>query len=270
MKADRRHELQENTLAHVLTNFPIYVQAYGGRVLTVLAIIVMIFALVRYRNTTKLNQAAMTRESLASARDAIRQIDALTGGMNSAAETANRRALIYTEVNKSLDDTLNNADSDTLKAEANVARGDLYWAIANLPDLPGATTQPALALPEKRDDLLNKAAQAYESVLSTYPTQKNSRATALLGLAAIAENQGKFDDAKKRYEEVANSDLASVYKTLAQLKLAILPEVSKPRRIVAATQPAEPMGQPFISQPLELPSTVKPPTTVPTTAPIGL
>jgi tetratricopeptide (TPR) repeat protein len=229
MKADRRHELQENTLAHVLTNFPIYAQAYGGRVLTVLAIIVMIFALVRYRNTTKLNQAALTRESLASARDAIRQIDTLTGGMNSAAETA------------------------------------------NLPELPGATTQPALALPEKRDDLLTKAAQAYESVLSTYPSQKNARASALLGLAAIAENQGKFDEAKKRYEEVTNSDLASVYKTLAQLKLAILPEVSKPRRIVAATQAAEPMGQPFISQPLELPSTVAPPTTAPTTAPtIGL
>ncbi|MCS7033340.1 MAG: hypothetical protein NZ561_05000 [Phycisphaerae bacterium] len=289
MKAERRHELQENSLAHILSNLPLYLSVYGGRILLILTLIVLAIVLVRYRSHSKAHRAELTRVSLASAREAINQLSQLGGGLGAASEIANRRALLFSQANEQLDQSLSNAENATLRAEAMVARGDLYWTLANLPDLPGAATQPALALPRSRPDLLESARLEYEAVLSQYPKEQSARATALLGLAAVAENRGEFDTAAQRYEQVVNSDLPRIYKSMAQQRLSILPMIRTPRRLVLATMPAQeerPSGAPipFLGlpeTPLETPPGARAnpaaagaatplPTTQPATQPIGL
>jgi len=268
MKADRRHDLQENTLGNVLTNFPLYLSIYGGRILLFLSLIVLLFVLLNYRNQSKLKQANDARVGLSSARDAIFQISQLNGGMGDPNQIAQQRSLLISQVNSNLDVAAGNADTDTLKAETELARGDLYWTLANLSDIPGAATQPALALPEKPDELLNKAQAAYDVVLAQHSSIELARGSALLGLGAIAENRGKWDVAQQRYDELTNSDLSPTHKFLAQQRITLIPILSKPRRIVPATMPAtQPAAVPLIdamNQPVE--ATTRP-TTAPTTTP---
>lgn len=239
MKAERRHELQENTLAHVLTNFPLYLSIYGGRILTVLLIVVLGWLLLRYRAESKRQQVETTRINLAQAREATQQMNGLIGGFRPGVEIASLRQQMLSDANAALDAVLANADTDTIKAEATVARGDLYWTAANLPELPGAATQPALALPEPRDSLLSKAAASYQSVVATYPDHPISVASALLGLASISENQGKFDEAERFYRQLKDSPTApQMFKGVADLRLQDMPMIRKPRKLVPSTAPA--------------------------------
>lgn len=249
MKADRRHELQENTLAHVLSNFPLYLSVYGGRILLVLALCVLTFVLVRYRSQSKTVQFDNARAGLANARAAVLQLQSLGAGFLGNTETAERRRLLLNDATTQLDLATTSADTDVLRAEAAATRGDLYWALANLSDLPGAATQPALALPEKPSDALARSAEAYEEALALGGGEPLVRATAILGLAAIAENKGDFAAATKRYEEVVASDLPDIYKTVAQEKIRLIPVISRPIRFAATTQPVD------LGAPIESPST---------------
>ncbi|HRK31089.1 MAG TPA: hypothetical protein PLD59_08425 [Tepidisphaeraceae bacterium] len=268
MKAERRHELQENSLAHVLSNLPLYLSIYGGRILLFLSLIVLVVVLLNYRKQAKLQQSVSARVSLSTAREGTLQLAQLSGTFADPSQIAQQRALLRSQVDSSLEIAAGSADTTTLKAEAEVARGDLFWTLANLPELRGASTQPALAIPEKPDQLLKQAEAAYESVLSLYPNEKFSRGSALLGLGAIAENRGAFDVAEQRYKQLAESDLSPTQKILAEERIEMLPILAKPRRIVAASQPAtQPAGAPFISfdQPLQdLPvEPIASPTTLP-------
>lgn len=238
MKAERRHELQENTLAHVLSNFPLYLSVYAGRIVTVVLVVALVFLLFRYRAAAKQQQFETTRINLAQAREATFQLGQLVGGLREPTQTAQLRSQLLLDANAAIDAVLANADTDTIKAEALVSRGDLYWTAANLPDLSGAATQPALALPEPRDELLAKAAGAYEQVLSQHPKQSLAVASALMGLAAIAENRGQFDEALKRYEQMKTADIPQLFKALAEGRIAQMPLIRVQRRIVAATMPA--------------------------------
>lgn len=238
MKAERRHELQENTLAHVLSNFPLYLSVYAGRIITVVLVVALVFLLFRYRAAAKQQQFETTRINLAQAREATFQLGQLVGGFREPTQTAQLRSQLLLDANAAIDAVLANADTDTIKAEALVSRGDLYWTAANLPDLSGAATQPALALPEPRDELLAKATGAYEQVLSQHPKQSLAVASALMGLAAIAENRGQFDEALKRYEQMKTADIPQLFKALAEGRIAQMPLIRVQRRIVAATMPA--------------------------------
>jgi tetratricopeptide (TPR) repeat protein len=254
MKAERRHELQENTLAHVLSNFPLYLSIYATRILTVVLIVVLAVVLLRYRATAKQQQIETTRINLAHARDAVGQMQSLVGGLRPSPDVASARANLLNDATAALEAVLANADTDAIKAEAYIARADLYWAAANLPDLPGAATQPSLALPQPRDALLAKAASDYETVLQNHRNQPIAVASAYLGLAAIAENQGRFTDAEKYYTQLKQSESTpGVFKTVAELRLEDLPTISKPRRLIAATRPAP------STQPDETPAEVESP-----------
>jgi len=261
MKAERRHELQENSLAHVLQNFPLYLSVYGGKILTFLLVIALVVLVFRYRSESKRQQIESARISLSSARDAIFSLERQSAMFLDPLQAARQRAEILANANAALDAALANADNDTIKAEAIASRGDLYWTMANLPDLPGATTQPALALPEPRSALLDRARGAYEQILSQYPKETLARATAMLGLGAVAENRGDWTEASAAYERVKSSDLPTLYKALAEQRLALIPVISKPRRMTAATLPS--------TQPTTLPAAVAAPTETvePTTVP---
>jgi hypothetical protein len=264
MKADRRHELQENTLAHVLTNFPLYLSIYGGRILLVLSLIVLLFVLLNYRKQAKVQQAQDARVGLSNARELTMQIGQLAAGFGEPSQIAQQRSLLRSQIDSSLEVAAANADTDTLKAETELARAELFWTLANLSALPGATTQPALALPEKRDDLLSKAESNYQTVMAQFPKESFARGSALLGLGAIAENRGQFDVAQQKYDELAKSDLAPTHKVLAEQRLAMLPLLRTPRKFVPATMPAT---QPAIAPLIDAANAPVEATTQPTSSP---
>jgi hypothetical protein len=87
---------------------------------------------------------------------------------------------------------------------------------------------------------------------------------ARFGLAAVAENQGKWDEAKKQYEAIANApQVLPSMKALANTRLGQVDELRKPLFTSPATAPAA--TAPATTGPA---ATVAPaPTTAPTTAP---
>jgi hypothetical protein len=109
-----------------------------------------------------------------------------------------------------------------------------------MPSLAGASTQPSLQFKDPKE-LLASASDAYQSVLNTYADQKHAAVAARFGLAAIAENRGDFDAAKKQYEAISQmtSDIAA-YQQMANLRLKMVDDLRKPVIMAnAATEPAD-------------------------------
>jgi hypothetical protein len=127
-----------------------------------------------------------------------------------------------------LRDTQDPADA-RVRAEALVTRGDLNWALANLPVLPGAATQPALTLPQSSAEALQSAEDAWQQVIQKYPDQMMPAVTAMFGLAAVAENRAQWDIAKAQYNAILQrADIPQSFKTAAALRLQALVRLSEP------------------------------------------
>jgi hypothetical protein len=168
----------------------------------------------------------------------------------------------------------------------------LNWILANLPDLPGAATQPALKIARDPAELLKAAEDAYQTVLTKYADQQHAAVAAHFGLAAIAENRGNWDVAKKEYEIIASmKNVPQAYLEQARIRLQKLPELEQPVMIAApatmpnwaalqaaaSTMPSSPLP-PTIAAPTTFsatkpsppgvaPAPVKPPTTAPKPSP---
>src|SRR4051812_37267433 len=243
MKAERRHELQQNSLAKFLDNFPIMVRLYADRILLVVVLVLLVIVLIRWRVNAAAERTSQVANDLATARGAVRKLQNIRmvgPGDRLAAE----RSQSMDEVNAAISSIAENAGrSDaSLQAQALVTRGDLYWTLANLPPIPGAATQPSLQLPSSSEEYLNKAAEAYQQVLKTYPDQKEAALSANFALAAIAENRHNWDEASAIYERIKNSDADKMYKDLAAERLKLLPELKEPILLGTLTTKPAPLA----------------------------
>src|SRR5688572_13879914 len=81
MKAQRRHELQENELAKVIKKAPGFWQESGGKFLALCVALVVIVVLVRYRISSNREAAQQAVQDLASARAAIGELQGMSGYM---------------------------------------------------------------------------------------------------------------------------------------------------------------------------------------------
>jgi tetratricopeptide (TPR) repeat protein len=263
MKAERRHELQENSLARMIENLPVAARLYADKILLGVILVLLVIVLIRWRINAREQRMEGAVDSLALARSAIRQVTN-TLPIGPADQIAQIRAQARADAERNIEQAINDARSndDTLRAEALVARGDLYWTLANLPPLPGASSSPATtqsslittftpAASETPEELLNKSRQSYEQVLSSYPGQARAKAASLFGLAGIAENRGDWDAAAKAYQAVIDDKgILKMYQSLAQRRLKMLDEIKQPKLLAApSTRPAEP----------DLPSLIMPP-----------
>jgi TolA-binding protein len=176
--------------------------------------------------------------------------------MNPPIQQASQRKQVLTAARDSIQTVLDESDNPTLKAQALLARGDLYWTAANLPPIQGAATQPSLQLPQSNDELLKQAETSYQQILKEYPGEKRVVASAEFGLAAIRENQRQFDDAEKIYKGIIDSSSDAMYKDLATTRLGLLEKAKLPVYL-GSTQPSTPT--PFL--------TTKPTTNASSTAP---
>src|SRR5688572_2827793 len=205
MKAERRHELQTNELAKVITGAPSAYSRYGGRVLLVVIAAVLVFVLVRYRITSSRESARMAREYLAAARTTISNLhfaDLLNAPPNEAASLRRRWT---SEASTALEEAGRMSEEPQVLSEVLLARGDLNWALSTLAEIPGAATQPSLRMEETREQLLAGAAESYTTILNQYPDETPAVVGAHFGLAAIAETKGNWDEARQHYQAIVDN-----------------------------------------------------------------
>ena len=232
MKAERRHELAENELAKVIKGAPTFWQQSGGKFLLGLIVVLLIIVLIQYQRRTAREGMAEAKSQLALARDLTDQLQLDTAQMTwlfaPPQETIGRRKAALSEATNALDSALSLSDDRRIEAEAMLARGDLHWTAARLPEVPGAATQPALQM-KSRKEYLSSAAEAYQAVVNGYTDVTHADMAARFGLAAIHEERGEWDAAEKMYKSiVADSGNITAYNGLAEGRLNILPTLRQP------------------------------------------
>lgn len=288
MKSEHRHELEANSLAGFLNNLPQHLRTHSNKILLVVAGVLAVFALMRYRDNQKIEQDFQTRNALATAWDAVgqlrnMQVAFLRLGPSDVANLSKQRDDLIDLGDRNAQQVL--TDSDKSKdaarmASAWLARGELYWALSNLPTPVEATTQPSLAPKTSATAALDVAANAYQTILKDFPDQVQPVITARFSLAAIAENKGDFAAAQEQYKALIESTSSSpADKAIAEQRIAKVGDLQKPLLLLAATQPAT---KPAITDSRsvipgitnmqlglgpEIPATQASPATLPTTAP---
>jgi hypothetical protein len=248
MKAERRHDLETNDLAKKIIQAPDYFKLYGTRIALGVVALAVVLMLVNYRIRTNRENLAEAQRGVSDARSAVQRLASLnTGAAGHAQEVANQRQSLITGASQAIEMVNEKSDDPKLLAQAATIKGDLYWTVANLPELPGAATQPALAVSVKADDALASAEAAYKRVVDGYGDQVMAVATARLGLAAIAENRGQWDEARKQYQAVAaDARMPKSFKEEAGTRERLLGQLQKGVYLVqpagqqeqAATAPA--------------------------------
>jgi hypothetical protein len=250
-------------LSKELDGFPGFLRRWGNTILTTALVAVSVVMLVRWRLLSAEQARLELLNSLTNARDCV---TSLRPGNLPATSTpeylAGLRADRASRATADSTSVLNTTNDSSLKAEALITRGDLYWQLANFPELPGAATQPSLRSSESREELLNKAADAYNEVLKSdaLVKQHDAMVSAHFGLAAIAENRGEWDTARRELELIVNdTDALPVLVEQAKQQLAGLNEIESPLYLSPATQPA--------SEAMLPPATNPTATTMPASAP---
>jgi hypothetical protein len=244
MKAERRHQLQDNELVKQLETLPEKLQRHASKIVLAITFVLLCVFIYRYRVNAATQRLNALAQATATAQLGSRELRRLDAQFVPAEQMAAYRTQLTTEVNNAIDTILREADGDdgaALRADALVAKGDLNWALANLAPLPGATTQPALRLPKSPEDYLKAAEAAYRDVLNAYSNQPMPWVTAQFGLAAIAENRGEWDAARAAYTAIVNSkDTSVAFQQQARAKLLLLNEIQGPVLLSAypATAPS--------------------------------
>lgn len=266
MKSERRHDLKTNALARGLEGLPNYWRDYGSRALLVVVVALIVYLLVRYWNDRKASQAQQAALAMTTIQEKLEDIDRLAGAFsaNTAQAVADQRQKDARDVEDAIDTVLDHAHDARAKANAYVARGELNWKLANLPELPGADTRPSLKL-SNRDKLLDNAKSAYEEVLRSNSGDALDEFSARMGLAAIAEDKRDWGAARQQYQLAADSGLPEAFRDYARKRLTDLSQYQKPVLIA----PPEPQTQPSTEPAILGPATPLPtqPSTSPTNSP---
>jgi hypothetical protein len=242
MKAERRHELQTNTLAQFLTDLPLYLRFHANKILVGVIILCLLILLIRHRINTAAEAKSATSAALQSAERGIAQLKQIDQLQSTDVGRAQERRKIVSEITNAIDQVITNTDESrdaAIRANASLLQADMYWTLATLAPLPGAATQPGLAQQSPADNLKN-AENTYQNVLQQYDNLKYDKAAALLGLAAIEENRGNWDKAIDYYNRIsADKAIPQLYKDVATSRIKLIPELKTPIYIgtFSATQP---------------------------------
>jgi hypothetical protein len=261
---------------------PDFRRKWAGRAALIIAILLAIAAIIYNRISSAHASTAQAVERLADAAVVVTEIRTASPGSIDPIDVRfmNRIKSESDRAKSSLDEIPALTSEPSLLAQAAVLRGDLNLALAQIPRIPGATTQPALELPESRETYSSNADHAYKEVLSKYADQPVYATAAHFGLAALAENKYDWQDAINHYQAIMASDASSMFKLAAQNHLKLLDQIRQPALLVPGpttalitptTQPAFPSAtQPATrptTQPFAPPST-RPSLSNPTTNPI--
>ena len=229
-----------NSLAKVLSQAPGFFRQHGAKVLLGVVIVALVIILMRQRSSLAEQDVNAAWSQISAARQATAQLGELPRQGLEPTQEFNARGSIVDAAGRSIKAAL--ASDDThLVAEALVAQGDLYWTLANSPEISGgaAATQPTkFRLDNTPQEYLTKAQDAYEKVLKAHKDSILPAMTAQFGLAAIAENRGDWAAAIAIYEALSSDPATSpAFKTQALYRLKQLDKVKRPL-FLATTRPA--------------------------------
>jgi tetratricopeptide (TPR) repeat protein len=235
MKAERRHDLKTNALARGVEGAPELWREYGSRILLVVLVAAIVFLLVKYWNEKKAQDAKVVAESIEAANNLVHQLNLLPlEYAGSASELAENRQKTVQQAEEAINKVLNSTKDPKTLANAYLARGDLNWSLANFPDTPGAATLPAQLQISDRSGLADQARSSYEKVLvPPYSGSTTDVFYARMGLAAVAENQGQWDQARAQYQAIKDgANMPDSFKEIAGTRLGVLPKVQTPVLLV--------------------------------------
>lgn len=205
MKSERRHELMENTLAKEIGQMKSFFARYGNWVIGLLAAILFIVAIVAIMRNKSASELARQRA----------QFEQLMGQVREQPEMALQ----------GLGELANSAKDENTAAQAALAVADTYAG------------RLLTATGPEGEDSSRKAEEFYRLAIARDKTSQAYAARGHLGLGVLAENAGKWDQAKIQYEQVLKmgNSLAS---NEATQRLANLAQWAKPVRLISASQAA--------------------------------
>lgn len=275
MKAERRHELRTNALARSVEGAPDLWREYGSRILLAVLVAAIVFLLVKYWNDSKARQAQAVTEAIQAANSSVRELGMLPLEVrpgSPAADLAESRQRVAQQAEQSINTVLNSAKDSKLLADAYLIRGDLNWTLANFPELPAAETLPSNLQLTNRDAFMEQARSSYQKVLDPqYSGSTTDVFYARMGIAAVAENMGQWDQAKSQYEAIRDAaNMPQSFKEVAGTRLADLAKDQTPVLLVPppVAVPAAPSTQEAPGlMPTSMSATSTGPSTQPASAP---
>jgi|GEM_PF-4565441 len=214
-------EAADNDLQHFMHSFGVFWDRYGNSILVVVSLAAIIFAVWSWRRNS--------------------QIQAREQALSQLATATSPEAMIGLG-----DDYIGSRPGVALTSYLHAGDLSLFEVI----DLNKTE--------EERARALTNAKNAFDKALAASSDQPIFRVNALLGAAAVAENEHDFDKAKGYYEEVlvlAQSNSLSLHVAKAQARLDLLPELSQPVTLLPDPEPvpgAEGLA-PFDMPALDLP-----------------
>jgi hypothetical protein len=125
-------------------------------------------------------------------------------------------------------------DVKTVQAQAYIALGNYYVRTVAL----GIPPQGVSNAKYDRDAQLAQGEDAYRKALSGYADDMLVEGAARLGLAAVAEDRGNWDDARKEYEALTDAKSrfsGSAYASLAADRLTKLDDFRRAPRLAAGS-----------------------------------
>lgn len=251
MKAQRRHELKQNSLIASLQQLPTTLKQYQSQIALVVVLIALAIVLIRYKINASAERLSEAQASLGIAGDNLRRLNQIVPYPGADPKAVmQEREMLFSEGVKEAEDALDKApqSQDALRAQALLIKGDLNFEVANFPELPGAATEPSLRPSLSEQELLDNAYDAYSQVLQKYSGRTSEATQARFGLAYVAEDRAvvgggsdaaQWDAARTQFQAVLDSDAPMGFKNLASQQLGLLPQLQRPLVTdLSATQPS--------------------------------
>lgn len=228
MDADHRHELKQNDLEEFLTHSKEF-WAKWGNFITIVVLVVVV---------------SVTGYRFYQSRQVSAQEKALADLLSAATPEAYR-------------DLARESDNPVVRTMANLRGADMILLQLSMPEPPndgpgqGSDGKPATDQkpdatpmdPAEREKRLSQAASMYRQVIEQSPHVLYAF-NARLGLAAVAESLGQWDDAAAEYQRVA-TDAAATYPAIAgqaATRLELLDRLKMP--LTFAPEPPPPADKP--------------------------
>ena len=218
MKAERRHELQTNTLALWLRwRAPEVWAKYGTHILLGVIVVLLGIVLIRHLMNKPVEEANRAADLLVSAREQIQEVNALVRPPGEARG-------ILTLIQQAMEQS----KRPEIQSEAQLALGDYYWALFNAPLPPGADSQPTVVPEESPSELLDKAQMAYAAAMKDAGGRPYVVTRGRFGLASVAEARGFEAMRKAGFKGV---DASAFWEKAREHYQAILDDATTPQEL---------------------------------------
>lgn len=246
-------DLKDLDLATGVDKIPEWWGKHGNKVLIGITVVALAYAGYSFRRNS-IETARLTAEAnLTAARELLTDLKLQPFDRLQPELYLQRRRDILRDTSQALSDVIARSPDPAYVAQALLLQGDLNFLIGMMPELEAATTRPELKLERTPDQLFAAARASYQAVLDRFPARTLDVASARLGLAAVAENLGDFEGAKKHYEAVQSDErFPPNARQVAEARLRALPQLATPMMVKRADAPPV-QTDPLLNLPMPTP-----------------